>query len=142
MPAAAMLSQPGWSQDASLSFGRAASVPITGLERMTLEPRSGSTCLDSEDDVSGRSIQSLNLERAPSYNYRKTIASLYRTSRSTSGDLWEKSSTISDTVCERHAIRRVKDLCGSDHAIYIDGDALKHVKQLGAGSFAGKSLTR
>jgi hypothetical protein len=123
--------------ESTLSMSRAYSMPEGDCSRIMVEPRAYSSNLDQpglEDDAVSLSTQSVI---SVGSGRKKTLASVYR-AQNKAPDLW-KTSAVSEYVEGRHAIASLKDLCGSDAAIFIDGDALKHIKNLGEGAYAGKS---
>lgn len=117
----------------TLSFSRSYSVPLRDCDRPIVEPRAYSGNLD-EDQLS-ISSGTANINSGGT-GRKKTLASVYRAQQK-APDLW-KNSAVSDYVVDRHSIVALKDLCGSDEGIYVNGDALKHVKTLGEGAYAGK----
>ena len=120
-------------------MSRAYSMPVHGSEKPDIEPRAYSTNLDDDDVSSVPSTHSSAFNASSvSSSRKKTLASVYR-AQNKAPDLW-KNSAVSEYVSDRHAIVALKDLCGSDEGIYINGDALKHVKNLGEGAYAGKSF--
>lgn len=124
-----------------LALPRAASVPLDqdGKLRSFISPFASFSFLEDSSarsvaSESASSIRSKSLSRP-----RKSYGSLYRAQRSTSGDLWNNSA-VSESICDRHDIQALRDLCGSDNAIFIDCEELKHIKILGEGEFAGNLL--
>ena len=118
--------------DSTMYFSRSYSVPLNDCERPIVEPRAYSGNLDEEQ----LSTSSANTNSAGKTGHKKTLASVYRAQHK-APDLW-KNSTVSDYVVNRHSIVAIKDLCGNDERIYVNGDALKHVKTLGEGAYASE----
>jgi len=116
---------------------RASSEPLDEPQRPVVEPRAISDNLDVDElsRVSSTPSTAANASSVGS-GRKKTLASLYRNS-SKPPELW-KTSAVSEYVETRLSIANLKDLCGSNDSIYIVGDALKHVKNLGEGAYAGK----
>jgi hypothetical protein len=118
---------------------RSASAPLSGSITPVIAVRACSDNLD-EDQLSIATSTHSSAANVSSVGSgrKKTLASVYR-AQSKAPDLW-KTSAVSDYVSTTHSIAALKDLCGSDEGIYIDGDALKHVKNLGEGAYAGKQF--
>jgi hypothetical protein len=110
-------------------------MPVNDCIRPVVEPRSYSGNLDDDDASTAPSSTNSSYANSLGGGRKKTLASVYR-AQNKAPDLW-KTSAVSEYVSERHHIAALKDLC-SDEAIYIDGDALKHVKNLGEGAYAGE----
>ena len=105
-----------------------------GIGRVSFD-LSGSVDLDEgsvRSGFSGKSFSNASLRGIS----RKSIGSIYRASRSASGDLWN-NSFISESISDRHDIDNLRDLCGNDYSFLIDPEELRHVKVLGEGAFAG-----
>ncbi|KAH7622707.1 hypothetical protein Ndes2526B_g03542 [Nannochloris sp. 'desiccata'] len=125
--------------ESTLSMSRSYSEPLDAFHRPVIDPRADISNLDDDVLSIATSTQS-SAARAHSVGSgrKKTLASVYR-AQNKAPDLW-KTSAVSEYVSDRHSIAALKDLCGSDEGIYINGDALKHVKNLGEGAYAEVSI--
>ena len=126
-------------RDGTTDISRAASLPPDQAEKNPMSPfASYGLERGSSQSVQSGSVLSITRSRSMSFaKPRKSFGSLYRSARSTSGELWHNSA-VSESISDRHDIEALRDLCGKEDAgLYIDGEELKHVKVLGEGEFAG-----